>query len=78
MSDVAAHSTREKEKWLVRPINWASNVAFFSFVFGAVYYWYGFFEDRTLIISLVIAMGIASVLLFWGYVRILNAARGRG
>jgi hypothetical protein len=75
---IAAHETREeKGKWLVRPVNWASNVVFFSFVFGAIYYWFGLLEDQTLIISLVVAMGIASVLLIWAYARITNAARGR-
>jgi hypothetical protein len=76
---IAAFETREeKGKRLVRPVNWASNVVFFSFVFGAVYYWFGLTDERTLIIGLVTALGIASVLLIWGYARIMNAARGRG
>jgi uncharacterized membrane protein len=75
----AAHETREEEgKWLVRPVYLAENVVFFSFVYGAVYYWFGLTDERTLIIGLVAAMGIASVLLFWAHARIMNAARGRG
>lgn len=75
---IAAHETREdKEKWLLRPFNWALNVVFHSFVFGNVYYWYGLTEDRVLIIGLLVAFGIASVLMFWAYKRITDAARGR-
>jgi hypothetical protein len=75
---IAAHETREdREKWLLRPLNYASNVAFFSFVFGNVYYWFGLVEDRTLIIGLAVAFGVASGFLFWAVQRITNAARGR-
>jgi hypothetical protein len=52
-------------------------VAFFSFVFGNVYYWFGLVEDRTLIIGLAVAFGVASGFLFWAVKRITNAARGR-
>lgn len=78
MSDVAAYATRDdKEKWLMRPLNWAMHVVLFSFIFGAFFWFEGKIDSSALAIGLVVSMGVASGLLFWAVRRILNAARGR-
>lgn len=76
---IAAFETREeKEKRLLRPLDWACSVVFFSFVFGALFWFEGKIDRTVLAGFLVIGMGAASALLLWAKIRILNAARGRG
>lgn len=77
MATIAASATREdKQKWLMRPFNWASNVAYFCAIFGAVYYWFGLVNDRILVPGLLAALTLTAVLLLWGFRRMHLATRG--
>ena len=75
MSITAEAERRQKEKLLLRPIDWTLSVVLFSFIFGFVFWLEGRIDAAILAGGLIIAMGFALILLFWGYVRIINAAR---
>lgn len=78
MSVDAVHGTREEKlKWLLRPVEWASNVAAFGAVFGFVFWYFEMYGDTTLIVALVAMLALIAGLLIWGSARISNAARGR-
>jgi hypothetical protein len=73
---IAATATREeKQKWLMRPIEWASSVAWFSSTFGVVYYSFGLASDRLIIFALIAALVANSALLIWGISRMHRATR---
>jgi hypothetical protein len=73
---IAATATREqKQAWLMRPFNWASNVSWFSATFGAVYYLFGLVDVRIIAIGLVAALAANAALLLWGFSRMHRATR---
>lgn len=75
---IAAHETREEKlKWLLQPVEWASNVAFFGAVFGFVFWYFEIYGATTLIVALVAMLALIAGLLIWASARISNAARGR-
>lgn len=75
---IAAHDTREdKLKWLMRPVEWASSVAFFSAVFGLVYWYFEEMDANHLVLALCAALAVTSGLLIWAVARLTNAARWR-
>lgn len=75
---IAAHDTREdKLKWLLRPVEWASSVAFFSAVFGLVYWYFEEMDVNHLVLALCAALAVTSGLLIWAVARLTNAARWR-
>jgi hypothetical protein len=75
---IAAHETREdKLKWLCRPIDWASSVAFYSTTFGFVFWYFGIWEAQHLVPVLCACLGVTSGLLIWAVARLTNAARWR-
>lgn len=77
MSRAVFATRQEKEQFLLRPLSLASSVAFFSFVFGIVFWLEGEISGHVLAGGLVVAMGITSALLFWAMKRVTDAARGR-
>jgi hypothetical protein len=78
MSGIAARATRdEKEKWLLRPINWAGETAL---IVSALCFFMMF--DRhvswpAIAISAIGGLLVVSGLTLWGIRRIMNATRGR-
>lgn len=73
---VAVHDTREdKLKWLLRPIQWASSLSFFSAVFGLVYWYYGFYDANWITVGLCAVLAVNAVLLLWGTARLSNLVR---
>ena len=78
MATVAATASREdKQKWLMRPFNWASNLSWFAACLGPVYYCLGVNSD-VLILGLIAAMAVISGLLLWGFRRMYIATGGQG
>lgn len=80
---IAAHETREeKEKWLLRPLDWAMNVTIYSLACLVVPV-LNKPELMTLYPDFIAygalgALAVVFVLLFWAIKRITDAARGRG
>lgn len=75
---IAGHETREEKlRWLVRPVAWASNVAFFSAVFGFVYWYFDEVDANHLILALCACLGVTAGLLIWAVARMTNASRHR-
>jgi hypothetical protein len=73
---IAAHATRDdKLNWLIRPVAWASNVAFFSAVFGAVYWYFGLWSLNWIVPALCACLGVTAGLLIWAVARMTNASR---
>ena len=77
MTAIAAWQTREeKEKWLLRPVDWASCVAMFG-GFMTLAMLYAGVERPTVLCVAIGANIVTFVLLTWGIARIKNKARGR-
>ncbi len=73
---VAVHGTREEKlKWLLRPVQWASTLSFFSAIFGFVYWHYGFYEANSLAFGLCAILAVNAALLSWALARVNNVAR---
>jgi hypothetical protein len=74
----AAHGTREEKlRWLLRPVEWASTLSFFTATFGFVYWYFEIYSAGTVALVLSAALTANAVLLIWACARIMNAARGR-
>lgn len=78
MAMVAADAPREeKQKWLMRPFDWAYNVSFFGAFFGFIYWHFGAFDTKYLAVALCAALAVVFALLLWGFRR-LHVATGGG
>ena len=75
---IAATATREdKQKWLLRPFDWAWRLSFGVSFFGLFFFFEGKVPLGQLSGILLTALVIISCLLMWGVRRFLNATRGR-
>jgi hypothetical protein len=77
MTMAALRTRDDKLKWLLRPFDWAFDIAFFGCFFGAVYCYFGLASPTVLQWTLIGALGVIGPLLLWGTARLSNAARGR-
>jgi hypothetical protein len=68
----------EKLKWLLRPVEWASTLSFFSATFGFVYWYYGIYSSEVLVVALSVALAVNTALLIWAVGRISNVVRRIG
>lgn len=75
---IAATATREdKEKWLLRPFEWAWRISFGVTFFGVLFFFEGKVPLSQLSGILLTALAMVSVLLIFGIRRLMNATRGR-
>lgn len=75
---IATTATREdKEKWLLRPVDWAWSLSCYAAFFGIFFYFEGVMPIEELCVLLLVAITMIAGMLLWGIRRLMNVARGR-
>jgi hypothetical protein len=78
MATVAASATKEeKENWLLRPFEWASNVCLLGFMAAIGMLFDKALEAKIELVILLIVMATSMGLITWGLRRLQNTIRGR-
>jgi hypothetical protein len=79
MSIDAAETREAKEKWLLRPINWAGHVALYALVL-MIGVWTDasaeFWSPHAIAILATVSLVVIQGLIIWGIRRILGVTRG--
>jgi len=73
-----AYEDREaKEKWLLRPLRWASEACLFGALVTGFMWYDGAVSIETIAVIATGALFVTFGLIFWSTIRITKAARGR-